>query len=226
MSEQAAAGAEADEGVPDEAGTDRGEMSTGRLETFSDGVFAIAATLLVLDLANPSRQAGAGSVMHQLFTGHELSEYAAYAVSFLVIGITWLNHHALFSQVGRVDRRTTILNLVLLMLLAATPFPTRVLAEYLTSGGADSHAAAFFYSITMTSTAIVYSALWWHVSSNNGALLKDRMDDATVRRTRLQFGGGCLIYVPTLALSFASAPLTLGVHGALAVYYAFDPLRK
>jgi uncharacterized membrane protein len=226
MSEQAAAGAEADEGVPDEAGTDRGEMSTGRLETFSDGVFAIAATLLVLDLATPTDTPGHATVMHQLFTGHELSEYAAYAVSFLVIGITWLNHHSLFSQVKRVDRRLTILNLLLLMFLSFTPFSTRVLAKFLTEGGADAHAAAFFYSLNITLSAVTYAAIWWHVSADNGALAKQPMGDATVRKTRIQFGIGNVPYVLTLALSFVSAPITLGIHAAVAIYYALDPLRK
>jgi uncharacterized membrane protein len=219
VSDDAATAVEdADVGAP-------GEMSTGRLETFSDGVFAIAATLLVLDVTSPAG-VGPHSLVHQLFDSAQLSEYAAYVVSFMVIGITWLNHHSLFTQVAKIDRRLTILNLLLLMMLAFTPFPTRLLAEYLTSGGAEAHQAAFFYSLSMSMCAVTYCAVWWHASSKNGALLRQPMDDATVRRTRLQFGGGVLIYLPTLGLSFVSAPLTLGVHAALATYYAFDPLRR
>ncbi|MBV9486279.1 MAG: DUF1211 domain-containing protein [Frankiaceae bacterium] len=202
----------------------RGDMSASRLETFSDGVFAIAATLLVLDIGQSDD--GTGSLLHQLFTGPLVSEYAAYAVSFLIIGITWINHHSLFCQVARVDRRLTILNLLLLMMLAFTPFPTRVLAANLTKGGADAHAAAFFYSLSITLCGLLYGAVWWHASSRNGALLKVPMDDATVRQTRTQFGVGNLVYLATLGLSFLSAPLTLGFHAAVAIYYAFDPLRR
>jgi uncharacterized membrane protein len=198
-------------------------MSTTRLETFSDGVFAIAATLLVLEVAYPDQH---GTVLHQLFSSTEVSEYAAYIVSFLIIGITWINHHSLFSQVARVDRRLTILNLFLLMMLAFTPFPTRVLAENLTKGGADAHGAAFFYSLSILMCGLLYAAVWWHASSNHGALLKTPMDDATVWQTRRQFGIGNLFYLATLGLSFISAPVTLGFHGAVAIYYAFDPLRR
>lgn len=211
---------------PAEAGTGRGEMSAGRLEAFSDGVFAIAATLLVLDLGTPSDDPGHANVLHQLFTGHALSEYAAYGVSFLIIGITWINHHSIFSQVRRVDRRLTILNLLLLMALSFTPFSTRVLAKFLTNGGADAHGAAFFYSVNIFLCGFLYASIWWHVTAHNGALATQPMDEETVRKTRLQFGVGNIPYLCTLGLSFISAPVTLAVHAVVAIYYALDPLRS
>jgi uncharacterized membrane protein len=195
------------------------------LEAFSDGVFAIAATLLVLDVATPAR-VGDGRLLHALFSSGEVSEYAAYVVSFLIIGITWINHHSLFRQVARLDRRLMILNLLLLLDLAFLPFPTRVLAEYLTAGGSNAHAAAFFYSAAMAIMALLYTAIWWHVSADGGRLLKHPMDAATVRRSRRQFSAGVLFYLPALGLAFVSAELTLIVQGALAIYYAFDPLRR
>jgi uncharacterized membrane protein len=200
-------------------------ISTGRLETFSDGVFAIAATLLVLDLANPSHVPHDG-LLDALFARGELAEYAAFVVSFLIIGITWINHHSLFRQVARVDRRLMLLNLLLLLDLSFLPFPTRVLAEYLTAGGSNAHAAAFFYSLAMAIMALLYSAIWWHVSANGGALLKHPMDAATVRRSRRAFSGGVLLYLPALGLAWVSAELTLALQAALAIYYALDPLRK
>jgi uncharacterized membrane protein len=199
-------------------------ISTDRLETFSDGVFAIAATLLVLDLVVPSR-VGTGGLWGALFSRHEVSEYAAYVVSFLVIGITWINHHSLFRQVARIDRRLMLLNLLLLLDLAFLPFPTRVMAEYLTAGGSNAHVAAFFYSAAMAIMAVIYSAIWWHVSANGGRLMKRPMDTATVRRSRLQFSVGILFYLPALGLAFVSAELTLVLQALLAIYYAFDPLR-
>jgi uncharacterized membrane protein len=208
-----------------DADLDRETVSTGRLEAFSDGVFAIAATLLVLDLATPAH-AGSGQLWGDLFSHRELSEYAAYVVSFLIIGITWINHHSLFRQVARVDRRLMILNLLLLLDLAFLPFPTRVLAEYLTAGGNNAHVAAFFYSAAMAIMALLYSAIWWHVSADGGRLLKAPMDARTVRRTRRQFSGGVLFYLPALGLAFLSAELTLAVQAVLAVYYALDPLHR
>jgi uncharacterized membrane protein len=208
----------------DDEGDDE-PISTHRLEAFSDGVFAIAATLLVLDLVTPTHVSG-GGLLDALFSSGEVSEYAAFVVSFLIIGITWINHHSLFRQVARVDRTLMLLNLLLLLDLSFLPFPTRVLATYLTAGGSNAHAAAFFYSLAMAVMAVLYSAIWWHVSANGGALLKRPMDQATVRRTRRQFSGGVLFYLPALGLAWLSAELTLALQGALAIYYALDPLRK
>jgi uncharacterized membrane protein len=207
-----------------ESPRDSDAISTDRLEAFSDGVFAIAATLLVLDLVVPSRVAS-GGLWGALFSRHEVSEYAAYVVSFLIIGITWINHHSLFRQVARVDRRLMILNLLLLLDLAFLPFPTRVMAEYLTTGGSNAHVAAFFYSAAMAIMAVIYSAIWWHVSANGGRLLMRPMDAPTVRRSRLQFSIGILFYLPALGLAFVSAELTLVLQALLAIYYAFDPLH-
>jgi uncharacterized membrane protein len=198
-------------------------VTTGRLEAFSDGVFAIAATLLVLDLATPKADS---HLSHALFNQHEISEYAAFAVSFLVIGITWINHHSLFRQVAHVDRRIMVLNLLLLLDISFLPFPTRVLAEALPDGGANAHFAAFFYSVPMLVMAGLYSAIWWHVTSDNGRLLTRPMSDEQVRRSRRNFSFGALFYVPALGLAFLSAELTLALEGALALYYAFDPLER
>jgi hypothetical protein len=96
----------------------------------------------------------------------------------------------------------------------------------LTSGGGNAHVAAFFYSAAMSLMAVLYALIWWHVTADGGRLLKAPMDPATVRRSRRGFSGGVLFYLPTLGLSFVSAELTLAVQGALAIYYALDPLRR
>ena len=114
-------------------------METAALETFSDGVFAIAATLLILESScrRPRVAWRTGSL-------HIWPSYAAYAVSFLTIGIMWINHHAVFPQIDRVDRTFLAINVVFLMVIAFIPFPTRVLAEHLHH---DAKAAAFFYGL-------------------------------------------------------------------------------
>lgn len=199
-------------------------VSSGRLETLSDGVFAIAATLLVLDLKVP--EVGDGDLLHHLFTGHALIEYAAYAVSFVIIGITWLNHHSIFRQVVYVDRAMTMLNLLLLLSISFLPFPTEVLAKYINTGGSNAHAAAFFYSLVMAVMSVLWAALWWHCTRNNGIRLTRRMNDEEVRRSRIQFSSAVLIYIPLLGVAFISAPLTLILQAVLAAYYALDPLRR
>src|SRR3989442_11891138 len=116
-------------------------MSTARLETFADGVFAIAATLLILNV----EVSGHGTLSHQLV--HAWVAYAAYAVSFLTIGIMWVNHHGVLRHVGHTDRTFLFLNVAFLLCVAFVPFPTRVLAEHVRHGG---NAAAVFYGISLT----------------------------------------------------------------------------
>jgi uncharacterized membrane protein len=199
-------------------------VSSARLETLSDGVFAIAATLLVLDLKVPD--SGHGDLLHQLFTGHALIEYAAYAVSFLIIGVTWMNHHSVFRQVKYVDRTMTMLNLLLLLVISFLPFPTEVLAKYINTGGPNAHASAFFYSLVSAVMSLLWTALWWHCTRGNGARLTRPMTDEQVRRSRIQFSGGLVVYLPLLGVAFISAPLTLILQAILAIYYALDPLRQ
>ena len=198
-----------------------GLMSSQRLETFSDGVVAIAITLLVLDLAVPSRESTpAGGLAAAL--GHQWPAYFAYLVSFLVIGIIWVNHHTVLHKIRLVDRPVLFANLALLLFVAAIPFPTRLLAEYLTAG-ADSHVAAAVYSATMLAMSLAYNVLWL-VITRDGRLLHESVDPATSRAALTRFGIGTVFYLATIGLSFVSAIATLAVHGALALYYCFDQL--
>jgi uncharacterized membrane protein len=199
-------------------------VSSARLETLSDGVFAIAATLLVLDLKVPN--AGNGALLHHLFARQSLIEYAAYAVSFLIIGVTWLNHHSIFRQVASVDRTMTMINLLLLLTISFLPFPTQVLAKYINTGGFNAHAAAFFYSLVMAVMSVLWAALWWHCTRDGGARLTHQMTTEQVRKSRWQFSSALLIYIPLLGVAFLSAALTLILQAALATYYALDPLRQ
>jgi uncharacterized membrane protein len=196
-------------------------MPSGRLEAFSDGVFAIAITLLVLDLAVPPRDevrpGGLGSAL-----AHQWPSYFAYLVSFLVIGIIWVNHHTMFSKVKLVDRPVLFANLALLLVVSALPFPTRLLAEYLTAG-TDAHIAAAIYSGTMLAMGVAYSVLWLAVTRDVG-LLHEHIDPVASRAALRRFGIGNVVYLGTIGLSFVSAIATLSVHGALAVYYCFDQL--
>src|SRR6266568_6692942 len=119
-------------------------MDTGRVEAFSDGVFAIAITLLILIIEPPKSGVNLGHELLRLWPS-----YLAYAASFLTIGIMWVNHHTIFRHFARVDRPLLLLNILLLMLIAFVPFPTRVVAEHALTTG-DRKAAALLYGITMT----------------------------------------------------------------------------
>jgi uncharacterized membrane protein len=195
------------------------QMSSRRTEAFSDGVFAIAITLLILDLRVPAGDKGEGLTRA---LAHEWPAYFAYFVSFLVIGIIWVNHHVMFDKVRLVDRPVLFANLGLLLVVSAIPFPTSLLAGYLTAGD-DSHVAAAVYSATMVAMSLAYSTLWW-VLTRDEKLLDEGLDPRRSRLALRRFSIGGVVYLATVGLSFVSAPLTLAVHGALAVYYCFDQL--
>jgi uncharacterized membrane protein len=196
-------------------------MSTDRLEAFSDGVFAIAITLLVLGLAVPARDTLHDATLLAAL-GQQWPAYSAYLVTFLVIGIIWINHHAMFDRVQRVDRLVLFANLGLLLVVSVLPFPTRLLSEYLTAGS-DARTAAAIYSVTMVAMSLAYSGLWLAVTRDAG-LLHQNLDPATSRVALRRFGLGGVFYLATVGLSFVSPIATLAVHGAMAVYYCFDHL--
>jgi uncharacterized membrane protein len=204
-------------------GTQRpaGLMSSRRVEAFSDGVFAIAITLLVLDLAVPPREhTPDGGLAAAL--GHQWPAYFAYLVSFMVIGIIWINHHTVFTKVRLVNRPVLFANLTLLLIVSAIPFPTRLLAEYLTAG-TNSHTAAAIYSATMLAMGLAYATLWLAIT-RDARLLHEDIDPATSRAALRRFAVGNVFYLATIGLAFVSAIATLAVHAALAIYYSFDQL--
>ncbi|HZO34302.1 MAG TPA: TMEM175 family protein [Gaiellaceae bacterium] len=185
---------------------------TTRLETFSDGVFAIAATLLILDV----RLSGHGSVSHQLT--HAWPSYAAYAISFATLGIVWVNHHTVFSQIGRVDRTFLFINVLFLMVIAFSPFPTRVLAEHLREG---SKAAAFAYGLTYTAMAVCYGMLWFYAAIGR-RLIADDADQRTVSGISRSFRPGWIIYTLATLSSLIAAWLAVGLYAAIALFYVLE----
>jgi uncharacterized membrane protein len=195
-------------------------MDTRRLEAFSDGVFAIAATLLVLDLRLPGPGAAGHSVTYQLL--HAWPEYFAYVVSFLTIGIMWMNHHTALAHVRRVDRPLLVLNLFLLMGVVAIPFPTALVAEHLHDSGAA--AATVTYGLIMIAISLGFASVWIYVVSQAGQL-GTGPPEHTLRQSVPRFTGGLVVYVAgTLVGAFVSAVAALVIFGALAVYYLFEHL--
>ena len=186
-------------------------MNTTRLETFSDGVFAIAATLLILEV----HRAG-GSVAHGLV--HAWPSYVAYAISFLTIGIIWVNHHTVMQQIDRVDRTFLFINVVFLMIVAFSPYPTRVLAETLRDG---SRPAAFAYGLTFTLMAVSYGTMWFYAALGRRLISADA-DQRVVSGISRSFGPGWIIYGLATLSSLISAYLAVALYGAIALFYVLE----
>jgi uncharacterized membrane protein len=190
-------------------------METRRVEAFSDGVFAIAITLLILAVGVDQALAK-GDLKHQLL--HLWPAYIAYAVSFVTIGIMWVNHHTVFRHFARVDRPLLLLNILLLMCISFTPFPTRVVAEHAQSD-ADRKAAAFLYGTTMTLTAICFFAVWIYGSRR---LLRPDADRREVSGITRSYLPGTPTYGTATLISLVSAVASLIIYGLLAILYAIS----
>ena len=192
-------------------------MSPSRLETFADGVFAIAATLLIL---NVDAQVGEGSGA----IGHRLLEiwpsYIAYAVSFVTIGIIWSNHHTVMNQLGRVDRTFLLLNVFLLMCVAFLPFPTRLVAEHVRNRH-ELQPAALAYGATMTVMAVTYIALWLY-AARNGRLLRPDSDPRTVSGITRSYLPGSPLYLTATLIAFASPLASVALFAAIALFYVVE----
>ena len=191
-------------------------MDSGRLEAFSDGVFAVAITLLALNLAVPGP--GHGPLARQ-FAGH-WPAFAAYMVSFLTIGIIWVNHHVLFKDFAKIDRTVLFLNLLLLFFVVAIPFATATNAAYLSHGGADASLAATVYQGVFEGMALSFGVLfWWSIRHEH---LKIALTPGAARSAIIRFGTGNLGYLVAIGIAFASAPASLLVSGLVAAYYVFE----
>jgi uncharacterized membrane protein len=190
-------------------------VETGRVEAFSDGVFAIAITLLILGVGIDQARAS-GSLSHQLL--HLWPAYIAYAVSFLTVGIMWINHHQLFRHFAGADRILLLLNTLLLMLISFTPFPTRVVAEFAHTTS-DRRAAALLYGINFTLIAILFIALWLYGSRR---LLSPDADPKEVSGITRSYLPGTPLYGTATLIAFASPIASLIMFGAIALFYAIS----
>jgi uncharacterized membrane protein len=184
---------------------------TGRLEAFSDGVFAIAATLLVLAFSATADN----TLGHQLV--HLWPAYLAYATSFLTIGIIWMNHHFCVETMARADRTLMFLNLILLMTVAFLPFPTRLVAESI-QNHAGERPAVLLYSGTFVFMAVVYN-VWWRYASHGRRLIREDVPDSTVRAITRAFDPGIPMYAVTYLVAFWSPIASVVLTFAIAAFY-------
>jgi uncharacterized membrane protein len=187
-------------------------MTVGRLEAFADGVFAIAATLLIIDVGLPEHLDE--PLSQELL--HLWPQYFGYGISFLTIGIMWVNHHVVIRQLERVDRPFLFLNVGLLLCVAFVPFPTRILAEFVRT--ADGNAAAVLYGITLTTTAVFFMSLWLY-ASRGGRLLHPHADPRMVSGITRSYLPGAPTYATATLVGFVSAELSAALFGLIAAFY-------
>jgi uncharacterized membrane protein len=189
--------------------------STGRVEAFSDGVMAIAITLLILDLKVPD--AAHDDLLNALLI--RWPSYVAYAAAFLTIGIIWLNHHTLLAKIARFDARLHWLNLLLLFGVATLPFPTALLAAYVDTGGTNASVAAAFYGLVSMFMALPWGFMWRHLADHT-ELLEPEYDAAHARSELRRGWIGVPIYGAATIVSLVAPLLALVLYASIAAIYA------
>lgn len=190
---------------------------TGRVEAFSDGVFAIAITLLILEIKIPTP--GAAPLAHQL--EQQWPAYVSFVISFWFIGIMWVNHHRMFTHIKRLDTMLLILNLLLLFGVTAVPYPTAVLAVHL--GQPDQLAAVNLYNGTYIFIAIAFNALWRYATSKRGRLLGDEVNLTAATKISQQYFLGPVAYIVSFLLAYYSVRASLALDFALAIFFVLPP---
>jgi uncharacterized membrane protein len=190
-------------------------VSTGRLESFSDGVIAVAITLLVLNIAVPKPPSP--HLGHAL--GVQWPVYAAYVTSFLTIGIIWINHHVMISRLARADHTILILNLVLLLTIAVIPFGTSLMATYLKQGQGDKLAAGIYAGIFLA-MGVAFGALNRQILLHRTHLLKLQMSLEQRRKILARGRAGIPPYMIATGIAAVSAYASVAICAALAVFYA------
>ena len=193
-------------------------MKTNRLEAFSDGVFAVAITLLILEINVPEGE----HLWHDL--KEEWPSFASFFVSFWVIGIIWVNHHGLLDHIKRTDRPVLYLNLLVLMTVVFIPFSTALMADHLKSG-ADEKVAALVYALAFLAMGIAFNLFWTYIVKHRRELGVE-IPDEEVRRMSVGFMIGSPIYLVAVIMAFISPAVVLIIIPAVAVYYMLAGMRS
>ena len=192
-------------------------MTTSRLEAFSDGVFAIAITLLVLEIHVPT---GRGSELWRAL-GDQWPSYAGFVVSFITIGIIWVNHHGLFDSIQQVDRPLLFINMFLLMSVAFIPFTTALMAEYLReSQGQDVATAVYAASFLLMALGFASVSLYLQRRDH---LVRSTLTDVDRRELLVRGTTGWAAYLIAVAVAFLNAYVSLAL--CLLVALAYIPGR-
>ena len=188
------------------------------MEAFSDGVFAVAITLLALDIHVPRLDTlppgGLGPALLTLWPS-----LLAYVTSFGSILVMWLNHDRLFEHIQRKDHLLLLYNGLLLMVITLYPFPTALVAEYVAHPGVNANIAAAIFSAFSLVMAIFFNLLWHHAADRSRLLFEDH-DKRKVKHITDQFRFGPLLYLIAFAAAFFNATVSICFSLALAVFFA------
>lgn len=189
-------------------------MSLNRFEAFSDGVFAIAVTLLVLEIKAPdltnAHSLEAVTKFIQIFP-----HFLSYVTSFIVIGVIWVNHHALFHFLKRVDRTVLVINLLLLMCVAFIPYPTALMGDF-----GVSLPVVVFYGLSLTLTGLVYNSLWFYVVYKYIST-EELIHQNDVHKATIWSLGYPISYFIATGLAFVSIPLSITLYVIIPLFYLF-----
>lgn len=190
-------------------------MSLNRFEAFSDGVFAIAVTLLVLEIKAPDlSQATSSEAITKLL--QIFPHFLSYVTSFIVIGVLWINHHALFHLLKRVDRTTLVINLFLLMCVAFIPYPTALIGEF--GASLASLPVVVFYGLSLAMTGLVYNFLWFYVVQQfivSEGLIHQR----SIRKATIWSLGYPVSYLAATGLAFVNTTLSIALYILIPLFY-------
>lgn len=199
------------------------EKETGRLEAFSDGVYSIAMTLLVLDLKVPQVDGPGtpGELLRAL--AQQWPSYLAFVTSFFTILIMWVNHHAMFKLIGKVSRRLMFANGFLLMMTTVVPFTTGLIAEYLQKSGARYATAIYCGSFVLISVG--YN-LTWHSAAHNRELIRSDVPDRAVQKVTKNYRLGVPSYLVATACAFIAPGLSLAIVSFLWIFWSLTPGKE
>ena len=186
---------------------------TGRVETFADGVFAIAITLLVLGIGVPDAKVALWPALVD-----QWPVFLAYLVSFLTIGIMWVNHHQLFTLIGRSNMTFAFINVVFLMFIAFVPYPTILIAQRIGTG-ADAVTATVLYGITMLLVAVMFNVIWLYANSRDGHLMKPNLGEEIKRAGARGYQYAPAGYLLITLLAFVNPIWSLALFLLYAVYW-------
>jgi uncharacterized membrane protein len=196
---------------------------TGRVEAFSDGVFAIGITLLVLELKVPHLENGGGGRLAKALLD-EWPSYVGFVTSFATILIMWVSHHRMFSYIRRADPPFLFANGLLLFVVSLVPFPTAVLAEYFEKPGAT--AAGALYGGTFVLGAVSYNVVWRVAIGRGGRLLRPGVSQEHLDELTASYRVGVPVYIVATLAAFISVHITIAICLGLWAYWVFVAVRN
>ena len=198
------------------------ENETERLEFFSDAVIAIAATLLIIDIKVPIVSTSNGVTLLVALL-NQWPSYVAFVISFLFIGIGWVNHREMFQYIQKTNHPLMLLNLLYLMFIVLVPYSASVLADFI--GRADQQTAALFYHGTLTLTSLFYNLVWWY-AAGKGKLINEKLSKPTIRTLTKKYSIGLAMHLLSFMLAIFNIWVSLIPILLIYIFFATPSFDK